>query len=111
MNQPQGQNQNNAANDLMEKGRELLEQGNMRRVVIRREDDSTLFEVSLTVAVIVAVLLLVIGPLGVMIALGSIVYGIATKVRVEVVRELTDGDKVVEIDTGRRDKDKTDDTE
>mgnify|MGYP006276849775 CR=1 FL=1 len=105
MSSNQPQKQNDPANDIIEKGKEILEQGNIRRVVIRKEDGDTLFEVSLTVAVIAVLVLLLIGPLGVMITLGGIFYGIVTKVRIEVVRELTDGDTIVELDTGRKNTD------
>lgn len=94
-NQPQ---RPNTGNDLLEQARQVIEQGNMRRVIVRKADGETLIEVSVTLAVIAGVILLLIGPLGLMIALGAVAYGVFTKVQVEVVRELTDDDTVVQID-------------
>lgn len=72
-----------ASSELVERTKELIEEGNVRRLIIRTQDDKVLLEVPLTTGVavggVVTVLAPVLAPLGAMAAL-------LARVKVEIVR-------------------------
>ncbi|MCU0514173.1 MAG: DUF4342 domain-containing protein [Anaerolineae bacterium] len=80
--------------DLVERVKELIEQGNVRRLVIRKKDGDVLMEVPLTASVIAGSALLVFAPL--LAAIGALA-ALVTEVRLEVVRDV-DGDDKKKVD-------------
>ncbi len=65
--------------DLLSKVKEIIHEGNVRRIIIKTEDGKQLIEVPLTVGVVGAVLLPVWAAIGVIAA-------IVTKASIEVER-------------------------
>jgi hypothetical protein len=55
--------------ELLAKVKELIKQGNIRRIIIKDEDGKTLIEIPLTLAVVGAVLLPVLAAVGALAAL------------------------------------------
>ncbi len=75
---------------VSEKLQEVVRQGNVRRVIIRTADDRVLMDTTLTVgAVAGGVFALVAGPMVTAIAAIAAIVG---RVKVEIVREVVDGD-------------------
>ncbi len=66
MNEPVSEEQRVSGENLVSRVRELVHQGNIRRIIVKNDADHTILEIPLTVGVVGAVLL----PLWV--ALGSI---------------------------------------
>ena len=84
---------NLAGKDLVENVKSLVQQGNVRRLIIRRSSGETLLEVPLTATVIAGGALLVFNPM--LAALGALAALVA-EVKLEVVRELAEGEEVPE---------------
>ena len=81
-----------AAGDLVERTKELIEEGNVRRLIIRSEEDEVLMEVPLTAGVVVGGAVTIVAP--VLAALGALA-ALLTHVKIEVVRarqDETDGE-------------------
>ena len=76
-----------AANDVVAKVKELVQEGNVRRLIIRKSDGDVLMEIPLTASVVGGSALLVFAPT--FAAIGALV-AFVTKVRLEVVREGTE---------------------
>src|SRR5215210_6201398 len=76
-----------AASDLVDRTKELIEEGNVRRIIIRNEEDEVLMEVPLTAGVVVGGAVTIVAP--VLAALGALA-ALLTHVKVEVVRERQD---------------------
>lgn len=96
--QPKPKNDEAPLNDAVERGKLLVQEGNARRVVVRSGDGSTLFDVSLTVAVVGAGILTFLIPGGIVLMLLAAVVGIAAKVRIDILREINDDDATIMID-------------
>lgn len=75
---------------IIERGKEIVEMGNERRLVVRRESGEPLIDVSLTVAVAAAVVFFFL-PVSWIWLLVLAVVGVAMKLRIEVLREVGDG--------------------
>src|SRR5918998_5175683 len=73
-----------AASDLVDRTKELIEEGNVRRLIIRNEDDEVLMEVPLTAGVVVGGAVTIVAP--VLAALGGLA-ALLTHAKIEVVRE------------------------
>ena len=69
--------------ELVERTKELIDEGNVRRLIIRNHDDEILLEVPLTAGVAVGGVLTVVAP--VLAALGAMAALLA-QVKVEIVR-------------------------
>ncbi len=78
-----------------ERIQEVLHETNTRHLVIRNQEERVLFDISLTFGIIIGVILFLI-PGGFIIALLGVVAALATKLRIELVREVGDGDDVIE---------------
>lgn len=78
-------------NDLVAKVKELIEQGNVRRLVIRKNNGDVLMEFPLTASVIAGSAMLVFTPL--FAALGALAAFVA-EVKIEVVRDYDDFDDI-----------------
>jgi hypothetical protein len=80
-----------AASELVDRTKELIEEGNVRRLIIRNPDDEVLLEVPLTTGVAVGGVVTLIAP--VLAALGAMA-ALLTHVKVEIVRtKKKEGDK------------------
>lgn len=73
-----------ASQDLVARVKELIQEGNVRRLIIRKRDGDVIMEVPLTATVIAGGAMLVFAPL--FAALGAAAAFLA-EVKVEVVRE------------------------
>lgn len=72
-----------AASELVDRTKALIEEGNVRRLIIRNPDDEVLLEVPLTTGVAVGGVVTLIAP--VLAALGAMA-ALLTHVKVEIVR-------------------------
>jgi hypothetical protein len=82
-----------ASSDLVDRTKELIEEGNVRRLIIRNQDDEVLLEVPLTAGVVVGGAVTIVAP--VLAALGALA-ALLTHVKIEVVRtrkDETDGER------------------
>jgi len=70
--------------NVVEKVRELIEQGNVRRLIVRKSNGETIVELPLTPSVIGAGALLIFAPMLTMLA-GVVAY--LAEVKIEVVRQ------------------------
>jgi hypothetical protein len=77
-----------AASDLVDRTKEFIEEGNVRRLIIRNEEDEVLMEVPLTAGVAVGGAVTIVAP--VLAALGALA-ALLTHVKIEVVRTKRDG--------------------
>jgi hypothetical protein len=73
-----------AASELVERTKELINEGNVRRLIIRNQDDEVLLEVPLTTGVAVGGVVTLVAP--VLAALGALA-ALLTHVKVEIVRK------------------------
>lgn len=73
-----------AGNELIDRVKELIAEGNVRRLIIRKEDGEILMELPLTPSVVAGGAVLAMG--GWMLAALGAVAAFLTRVRVEVVR-------------------------
>lgn len=76
-----------AGSQLVERVKELVAEGNVRRLIIRAADDKVLLEVPLTAGVAVGGVVTIIAPI--LAALGALAALLA-KVKVQVVRKKDD---------------------
>ncbi len=85
-----------AGTDLVGRVKELVEQGNVRRLIIRNANNDVLIEVPLTPAVVVGGVATIINPI--LAALGALAALIA-KLKIEVVRidSIDEDAEIVEI--------------
>lgn len=90
--------------DWMEQGRKIVEQGNARRLILKTADGRQFAEMSLTMAVGVAFVLFLL-PMTWLIVIFGLLFAIAAKIRIEIVREVTENDDVLEMEIN---SDKTD---
>lgn len=72
-----------AANELVDTVKHLIEEGNVRRIIIRRPTDEILMEIPLTAGVVAGSALVLFAP--VLAALGALAALLAS-VKVQVVR-------------------------
>jgi hypothetical protein len=82
-----------AGSELVERTKELIEEGNVRRLIIRNQEDEVLLEVPLTAGVVVGGAVTIVAP--VLAALGALA-ALLTHVKIEVVRASkgeTDGER------------------
>src|SRR5689334_20206179 len=89
--------QNDTVNEVVEQGKELIQKANSRHIIVRKANGEKLIDVTFTVAAVVVLFLLWIQPFGIFLTIGGIAYGLYSKVKLEIVRELNSGDNVVEI--------------
>ena len=72
-----------AGSELVDRTKELIAQGNVRRLIIRNQDDEKLLEVPLTTGVVVGGAFTLLAP--VLAALGAMA-ALLVRVKVEIVR-------------------------
>jgi DNA-binding Lrp family transcriptional regulator len=74
-----------AGKDLIERVKELIEEGNVRRIVIRNAEGRSLIELPLTPGVLVGSVIAILNP---WLALLGFAGGVVAKLKVEVIREV-----------------------
>lgn len=79
-----------AGNELVDRVKELMQQGNVRRIIIRKPDGEIVMEVPLTASVIAGSAMLVFAP--VIAAVGA-AAAFLMQVKLEVVRVVEDDDE------------------
>ena len=79
-----------AGSELVERTKELIEEGNVRRLIIRNHDDEILLEVPLTAGVAVGGVLTVVAPV---LAALEAMAALLARVKVEIVRTRSGGGK------------------
>lgn len=89
--------QNDTVNDIASQIRNLIEQGNARRLVIRTATGREVIDLSLTGAVLIGGLFVFLVPGGLFLTLVGVVIAIFARIRIEVLRVLNDDDEVVEL--------------
>lgn len=95
---------------IASQGRALLKEGNRRRIIARNPENTILLDVSVTQAVIAAlVLVLVLPVMGWLILLAIVGIGISKKIRLDFVREIGEGDDTISVAAGKRKRLSTDD--
>lgn len=72
-----------AASELVDRVKELIQEGNVRRLIIKSPNDNVLFEVPLTAGVAVGAAAIILSP--VLVVLGAFA-ALLVKVKVEIVR-------------------------
>ncbi len=88
-----------AGEELASKVRELVKQGNIRKLIIRSADGRILLQLPLTLGVVVGGGLAFFYP---MLALLSFIGGLVARVHIEIIREV-EGDVVTELDVDSQD--------
>ena len=77
-----------AGSQLVERVRELIEEGNVRRLIIRNQEGRTLLEIPLTIgAVAGGAILMAFGPV---LAAVAVIGALVAKLKIEIVREEPD---------------------
>jgi len=76
-----------AGSQLVERVKELVEEGNVRRLIIRNPENRVLLEIPLTYGVVGAAALGMFYPI--LAALGAFAM-LVTRVKIEIVREIND---------------------
>ena len=76
-----------AGSQLVDRVKELVEQGNVRRLIIRNPENRILMEIPLTYGVVGAAALGMFYPI---LAMLAVFAGLVTRVKIEIVREIND---------------------
>ena len=80
-----------AASELVDRTKELIEEGNVRRLILRTPKDEVLLEVPLTAGVAVGGVVTLVAP--VLAALGAMA-ALLTHVKIEIVRTKNNGSDI-----------------
>jgi hypothetical protein len=83
--------------EIVEQGKTILHKANTRHIIIRKANGEKLVDVTLGIAVAVALLMLWFQPFGMLLGLAGLAYGLYAKLRMEVVRESSSSDNVIEM--------------
>ena len=84
-----------AMNEVMERGKQLIEQGNTRRLVVKTNDGRTVGDVPLTIVAVAAFVTIITWQIWLPILL--LIFGIVARVKVEIVREVSEKDDVIQM--------------
>jgi hypothetical protein len=79
-----------AGNQLVDRVQDIVRQGNIRRLIIRSADDRVLLETTLTVGVAAGGALAIVG--GLPLAVLATIAAAVSRVKIEIIREVADGD-------------------
>lgn len=85
-------------NQLVERVQEIVKQGNVRRLIIKSADDRELLNTTLTVGAVGGGALALVG--GLPFAMLAAIAAVVARVKIEIVREVNDGDMLP--DDGKR---------
>ena len=91
-----------AGSKLVERVKEIVKEGNVRRLVLRKPSGDILLEVPMTAGVAVGGLIAMMAP--VFAALGALAALVA-EFKVEVIRDTADDDRPERVGEGRRSED------
>jgi hypothetical protein len=80
-----------AGNQLVDQVKRLVEQGNIRRLILRNADDNVIIEMPLTVGAVAGGAIVLAAPW--LAALGAFAALVA-RVKIEIIREVADNDVV-----------------
>lgn len=78
-----------AANQLVDRVRELIEEGNVRRLIIKAPDDDVVLEMPLTIGAVTGGVIALAAPW--LVLLGAFA-ALVTRVKIEIVREVGPGE-------------------
>jgi hypothetical protein len=81
------------SNQLVERVQEIIKEGNVRRLIIRTHEDRVLLDTPLTVGLGVGGVLAWFGGIPIIVIAG--IAAAFTRVKIEIVREVTGGNDVV----------------
>ncbi|MCA9913571.1 MAG: DUF4342 domain-containing protein [Anaerolineae bacterium] len=82
---------------LLEQGKDIVQQGNARHLVIRNADGTQIASISLTVAVVLGFASMILLPFwGMILLVAAGFFAAGKRIKVELVRELTNDDNVVQ---------------
>jgi len=96
-----------AGSQLVERVKELIEEGDVRRLIVRNQEGRTLLEIPLTIgAVAGGAILMAFGPV---LAALAVIGALVAKLKIEIVREEPDAIVQDAKETGRDLKRKVDD--
>lgn len=84
-----------AMNDVMERGKQLIEQGNTRRLIVKTNEGRTVADVPLTIVAVAAFVTIITWQIWLPILL--VLFGIVARVKVEIVREVSEKDDVIQM--------------
>lgn len=84
-----------AGSQLIDRIQDIIKEGNVRRIIIRSADDRVILETSLTVGVAAGGVLM-LTPAGLPLAVLAVIAAAVARVKIEIVREVTDDSAVVE---------------
>jgi hypothetical protein len=90
-----------ASGQLVDTVKNLVRQGNIRRLIIRNADGKVLLDTPLTVAGVAGGALFLTG-LAIPLAIVGSIAAVVTRVRIEIIREVEDGDVVEVSDKKKR---------
>ena len=76
-----------AGNQLVDRVRELIQEGNVRRVIIRNPEGKTLLEIPLTIGAVAGGVLAFWNPV---LAGLAVVGALLARIKIEIVREMPD---------------------
>lgn len=100
---------NDTMNDISGRLQDVIENGNKRRVLIRKENGDTLVNVTLTTAVVVVGLgMIFLSQLTILAGIVAIAAGVYTRASIELVREVGENSEVVTVEK-RKNADNADD--
>lgn len=89
----------NEIQTLKSRAKEVVAEGNQRQLVFRNKSGESLFEVSLTIAVAVAIVLLITGVLSFPLVIIAGVLGMLFGIRVELRHNVLQDENTVVIDS------------
>jgi hypothetical protein len=76
-----------AGSEILKKIRELISQGNVRRIIVKKENGEKIVEIPLTLGAVVGGSLLLFAPF---VAAAIAITGLMTKVKLEIIRNDSD---------------------
>ncbi len=82
-----------AVKDIGKRLQEFINEGNVRRIIVRTQEGRVLLDTPVTVGAVAGVLIAATGLL-IPVAIGGALVGVAAKLRVEIVREVREGDVI-----------------
>ena len=89
--------QEDTIKEVVAQGKELLHKANTRHVIIRKANGDKLVDVTFGIAAVIGLFLLWFQPFGLILALAGVGYGLYSRFKLEIVRESSSGDNVIEM--------------
>src|SRR5687767_2421201 len=89
--------QEDTIKEVVAQGKELLHKANTRHVIIRKANGDKLVDVTFGIAGVFLLFMLWFQPFGLILGLAAVVYSLYSKFKLEIVRESSTGDNVIEM--------------